>query len=110
LINRGIQLTREQQSRDGFMKFEHLTYDQHNKAKALENVGELIQAAQLYWNNIAVNGSYLNRDFERLLVIFYKLKQPKNELKIAQVYLYFARKKEKIKKRIANLEKRLGNK
>lgn len=67
-------------------------YHIYAKAENEEKLGNLEEAAKLYWKNIYLNGSDAPANFKRLLIIFKKLDQLEDELKLAKIYLNFVSK------------------
>lgn len=84
----------------------------YSSAEKLEKAGKLEDAAKTYWRNIFENGTDAPANFKRLLIVLSKLGRKKEELSVALIYLAFVKEKEreKIKKRIENIRKKLDSK
>lgn len=84
-------------------------YTTYLKAQSEEQKNNLLRAAEIYWFNIYHNATIAPGNYDRLLILLKKLNKPELELKIAELYLRFGKpqKKESIKKRIENIQKKL---
>ena len=68
-------------------------YHVYAEAEKKEKAGKLEEAAELYWTNIATNGTDAPANFTRLMTILKKLGRLSEALKVSEIYdKYFYRK------------------
>jgi len=68
-------------------------YHVYAEAEKKEKAGKLEEAAELYWTNIAINGTDAPANFTRLMTILKKLGRLSEALKVSEIYeKYFYRK------------------
>lgn len=85
-------------------------YPVYADAEEKEKVGNLEEAAELYWRNIYTNGTDAPANSKRLLIVLRKLGRLSDELKVAEIYLNFVSKNDYpiIEKRIEDIKGRMS--